>query len=520
MYKYRSKYVACLRCVQTISLLMLIVLLMMPMQVYATNVTANAVSDIMNNERFVGAIESIEWLTVRIDYWFTMVITATAFFIISSALLKNVCAGAYCANHKFWDKVAEAHEKSDALSLASVQQFFTGRQFMQMSKGGIRDALLNLVPNIKALTDFDDADIEPKQYFMKAIPQMLLCVIIGVFIYNGYYRDTAATVGQFGSEICERIFSSVDPTAFVDKLSQTTGTPENIYEKDITNQGKDIYAISSQIYKTYLSNSKTLTSKEAKASLMRDAESIAYDQICAKKEFADLFYSDSRAYDFSVTNLSVVPCPQSSAKNIGSLHIVTADKETNSKYSVAGYFNAPNTANSYISDDCKAFYCTFVMQGAQKESTDPRTSIIATSGNWNSSANVVVQGTVSIGSDTIQTESKVGNDSVYTTKKLNLDTLITQSDISDKLSDYFIENKINGATITRVTFNGYSAGTATNPQVRFVNAKQGDTLSGTMAVYYSYTETKEDDSQGTEPQTGRVTCRWELTLGSAQGAAN
>ena len=51
--------------------------------------SGNAVYDIMNNPRFVGAVESIEWLTLRVDYWFTVVISATAFFIISTALLKN-----------------------------------------------------------------------------------------------------------------------------------------------------------------------------------------------------------------------------------------------------------------------------------------------------------------------------------------------------------------------------------------------------------------------------------------------
>ena len=137
--------------------------------VFASATTSNAVQDIMNNERFQGAISSIEWLTTRVDYWFTMIISATAFFIISSALLKNACAGAYCSNHKFWDKVAEAHEKNDSLNLAGIKNYFTGKQFMQTTGGGVRDALLGLVPNIKALTDFDDADIEPKQYFMKAI---------------------------------------------------------------------------------------------------------------------------------------------------------------------------------------------------------------------------------------------------------------------------------------------------------------------------------------------------------------
>ena len=91
----------------TLSSFLLSYLLLCPVNVYASS-TSDAVADIMNSDRFSGAISSIEWLTTRIDYWFTMVITAAGFFIISAALLKNACAGAYCANHKFWDKVAEA----------------------------------------------------------------------------------------------------------------------------------------------------------------------------------------------------------------------------------------------------------------------------------------------------------------------------------------------------------------------------------------------------------------------------
>ena len=43
--------------------------------------------------------------------------------IISAALLKNVCAGAYVSNDKFWDQVDEAHkapEMTRKVSLGSV----------------------------------------------------------------------------------------------------------------------------------------------------------------------------------------------------------------------------------------------------------------------------------------------------------------------------------------------------------------------------------------------------------------
>lgn len=71
--------------------------------------TGNAIQDIMNNPRFEGAISSISKITGFVDIWFARIISLVSFFIISAALLKNACAGAYVANSKFWDKVADAH---------------------------------------------------------------------------------------------------------------------------------------------------------------------------------------------------------------------------------------------------------------------------------------------------------------------------------------------------------------------------------------------------------------------------
>ena len=81
-----------------------------PQVVYATS-DANAVADILNNQRYEGAIESIQSVTEIVDTGFTMFITFIAFFIISAAMLRNVLAGAYCAFPKFWDKVDAAHKE-------------------------------------------------------------------------------------------------------------------------------------------------------------------------------------------------------------------------------------------------------------------------------------------------------------------------------------------------------------------------------------------------------------------------
>lgn len=307
----------------------------------------DAVADIMTDERFVGAIDSISWLTERIDKYFTMVITATAFFIISSALLKNVCAGAYCANHKFWDKVAQAHEKSDALTIASVGSYFQGKQFMNTSASSFKDMILGIIPNIKALTDFDDADIEPKAYFMKAIPQMLACIIIGVFVYNGYYRDTAATVGTFGSVICERVFSSVDPAVFVDKLTDTTATPPNIYKNDPSTQGNYCYQISMALYKACISSFSDIKTSEDKTALMRNCEAAAYNftnSYFTSNSAGVNFFDDTDNKDYKMSGLKVQLTPLSGGQSVGFTNSEQFVVDKNGDY-YFGYINSLASAN-------------------------------------------------------------------------------------------------------------------------------------------------------------------------------
>ena len=355
------------------------VLLAAPQPVFASS---DAVQDIMNHDRFEGAIETIEFITKRIDFWFTALITATAFFIISAALLKNACAGAYVANQKFWDEVAKAHEARDAQSIIQNIQGLSG---IFNEPGGIRNFLLCIVPNIKAFTDFDDAPLEPKAYFAKAIPQMLACIIIGVFIYNGYYRDTAATVGAFGSEVCNRIFASVDPVTFVDKITQTEKNAESIYANDPTLQGEAIFAVSKEVYKTFLSESKEMTSIDAKTSLMRDSERIVYD-IMTESRISETFFSDGRKYDFTVTNIKVSAVPKdSTASKVGKVKFTAIDNQTQSKYSVKAFQVAPNSAVSYLPDDKKYCYISFVFNGKQRSDKKGTTSVVAEAGSWGSS---------------------------------------------------------------------------------------------------------------------------------------
>lgn len=223
--------------------------------------TGDAISDILQGSRYKGAISSIGWFTERVDSITVMLVSASAFFIISAAFLKNVCAGVYCANSKFFDKVDDAHKKAEALSIASVKGYITGGQFQNTSYGALRDSLLALIPNFKSFTEFEEADIEPKQYFMKSIPQMIFCVMIGIFIYNGYYRDTAVKVGQFGSEAFVRVMAAASPVELLDRISATTGRPDFATDDLMDPAGKFANSIAKDIYSAVITRYTGLTTE-------------------------------------------------------------------------------------------------------------------------------------------------------------------------------------------------------------------------------------------------------------------
>lgn len=262
--------------------------------------TGNAIQDIMNNPRFEGAISSISKITGFVDIWFARIISLVSFFIISAALLKNACAGAYVANSKFWDKVADAHQKTEALSLQSLRNI--GQSVQSANVGSIKDLLLGFIPNIKAFTDFDDADIEPKAYFMKAIPQMIACVVIGIFIYNGYYRDTAATVGEMGSVMIERTLGSVNPDSFINKIFNTTGWPKSPWDQDKSREGKWKQAIYSELKSIAASNYTDITSSQQKAAAVSGMAQMVQDA-CATIDTASKATPDSEGYVFEMSGI-------------------------------------------------------------------------------------------------------------------------------------------------------------------------------------------------------------------------
>lgn len=206
---------------------LLIFTFLMVMVFSITAFADDATVDILDNPRFEGAITWVNAIGKWVDQWFAAFISFVSFFIISASCLRNVLAGAYCVFPKFWDKVDEAHKAMESISISSIQSAFSGDAWKNtVSTGSITQFLMRCLPNIKVLTDFEDAqDPDYKQYFMRAIPQCVCAVFVGVFIYNGLYRDVMKVTSSFGSKMVSQAISTIKPDDILYKLTNISGTP-------------------------------------------------------------------------------------------------------------------------------------------------------------------------------------------------------------------------------------------------------------------------------------------------------
>lgn len=214
-----------------------------------------AVQDIILNDRYRGAIDSIKGVTQVCDTIFAVFISFCAFFIISAAILRNVVAGCYAANPKFFDMV---HGVKEAAAEKAGNVKYVG-PFLKV--------VLKLVPDFKAISDFSDDNVAPRDYFIKAIPQGFVAVMIGVVIYNGFYRDLVGKAANFGSELITRFITKVDPIAIWDGITNSVGSPNLETDGDDTTKGKLTSAITKKGYSLIVSYYTDVSTKEAKANL-------------------------------------------------------------------------------------------------------------------------------------------------------------------------------------------------------------------------------------------------------------
>ena len=166
-------------------------------------------------------IQPIVNVLSQVSVW---VISIVGFGIVIFSILKNALSGLYVINPTLWDKVDDIKNQAVAGVSNTIQQgvsAYNGRGSAVAQKlGGVATFLLSLIPNVKALTDFEDgAPVDKKQYFMRSIPLLVFQIFIGMFIFFGYPSKIANWIGSAGTYMVDAMINNVDPVEVIQGVS-------------------------------------------------------------------------------------------------------------------------------------------------------------------------------------------------------------------------------------------------------------------------------------------------------------
>lgn len=187
--------------------------------------TANAGQDLFSEAWTEGNLYQIQGLVSKLGSFACTLISIVGFGIVIFSILKNAMSGLYVVNPTFWDRVDEIKQQAISGMQSTITEaagMVSGKgNFAAQKVGGIFTFLLGLVPNIKALTDFDDGvPVDKKQYFMKSIPLLIMQIFIGMMIFFGYPAKIAEWMGSAATYAIAAIINNVDPIEVVQGVSQ------------------------------------------------------------------------------------------------------------------------------------------------------------------------------------------------------------------------------------------------------------------------------------------------------------
>ena len=261
-----------------------------------------------------------------------IVISAVGFGIVIFSILKNAISGLYVVNPPFWDKVSDL--KNDMVQGATGMVNDTiGKSNNVVAKklGGGLTLLLGYIPNIKALTDFDDSDgeyIDKKQYFIKSIPLLVAQIFIGTLIFMGYPTKIASWVGTGGTYIIDAVINNVDPIETVQKLSDgivvyslATDGSQDPFEVNINAFTREVFRVVNSQY----TDMKKVSAQNVALTIEQNISTAFTDQSVRDVLGADQGYN----FTSSAIYTSITPTPSGGFKEIAeNLHASQASNGT------------------------------------------------------------------------------------------------------------------------------------------------------------------------------------------------
>lgn len=185
--------------------------------------TADPSKNLFSEEWTEGNLYQISGLVEKLGGFACTVISIVGFGIVIFSILKNAMSGLYVVNPNFWDKVDDIKNQAvaDSRDIIGGATGQSGNMAVQ-KLGSFMSFLLGYIPNIKALTDFEDGEVpDKKQYFMKSIPLLIAQIFIGMLIFFGYPAKIANWIGTGATHALSAILNNYDPVSIVTSISDS-----------------------------------------------------------------------------------------------------------------------------------------------------------------------------------------------------------------------------------------------------------------------------------------------------------
>lgn len=255
------------------------------------------INSLFNTEWTVGDLSSITSVKNLLALIAVTVISFVGFGIVISTIMKNAVAGLYATNPRLWDKVNTAKKRHMEGGSTNRWQ-------------GIADTILSWFPDIKGFTDFEDGNaVDPKGYFLRAIPTMIISVFVGIFIFYGYPTKIAEKFGSVGREVLDVALANIDPVEWVSNVYTKFTRPDFATDGAKDDYNKAVNDISSTIWTTYVGKLTDMT-KEKRVDIGYKIEDWV---IQTATEYAEYTNKDkykiaieSRVYTQGIPNLEYV----------------------------------------------------------------------------------------------------------------------------------------------------------------------------------------------------------------------
>lgn len=250
-------------------------------------------SDLFNVEWTTGNLSMpvVETIAKYLGVFAAAVISIVGFGIVWATILKNAMHGLYAVAPKFWDRVDEV--KKAGLRDAGNKISGGNNEVMKLL-GSVTGVLLSLLPNVKAMTDFDGEVLDAKAYFMKAIPLMCVNIFVGVFIFFGYPSQVAQKCSEFGTGLFDVVLTNVDPSAWVQSLPDKLAVLKFSTDGSMNEVDKHINKIAKKVANAYVGAVDMTKEKRLEAALAIEAWVANNINDCAE-------YCNSDKYNMSVT---------------------------------------------------------------------------------------------------------------------------------------------------------------------------------------------------------------------------